>query len=181
MIWFLAFFAVLAIWVILSFNRLVRFRNLMKEAWSGIDVQLRRRANLVPNLVSLVKTYSDYEKTVLKEVTELRSKLNSAQSLTDRQEKENALTDGLSRLMGVVENYPDLKAQSSYSDLHRQLTEIEEQIQMARRYYNGSVRELNTRIESFPSNFVAGLFGFKIQPFFEVERVSDRKPPEVNL
>ena len=164
------------IWI---YNLFVRDKNRVAEAWSGIDVQLKRRANLVPNLVNVVTGYADYEKNLLNEVTELRSRLAQESKSGERQDNENALTDGLGRLLAVVENYPDLKADTTFLQLQKQLVEIEDYIQMARRYYNGTVRNINTRVESFPSNLIAAIFGFHQKHFFEIERATERKAPQV--
>ncbi len=153
----------------------------MREGWSGIDVQLKRRHNLIPNLVECVRGYSLHEKTVLEEVVRLRGQ---AESETDRRASahtENALTDQLKQLFALAEAYPDLKADRNYRQLMDQLSQIEDQIQYARRYYNGAVRDYNIRVESFPSNIVARLFHFEQSPFFEIETATERQAPKVDL
>jgi LemA protein len=171
----------LAGWVIFSFNRLVRDRTLLREAWSGIDVQLKRRSNLVPNLVECVKGYANYEKFTLERVTEIRSQTGQSETLRQRNESENALTDQLKHIFALAESYPELRANNNFLQLQKELTEIEEQIQYARRYYNGATRNYNIRAQSFPSVLVAGLFGFKPEEFFEIETATDRANPEVKL
>jgi len=173
--------AALGVWVIVAFNRLVRARNLMREGWSGIDVQLRRRRNLVPNLVETVKAYGRHEKGLLERVTQLRADAPRDEPLGETQNRENLLTDQLKRLFALAETYPDLKADTNYLDLQRLLTEIEDHLQMARRYYNGAVRDYNTRVESFPGNLVAALFRFRQGEFFQVEAATERAAPKVEM
>jgi len=171
----------LGVWTALAFNRLVGARNLMREGWSGIDVQLRRRRNLIPSLVETVKAYGRHEQDLLQRVTELRAEATPDEPMGETQNRENLLTDHLKRLFALAEAYPDLKANTNYLDLQRMLTDIEDQIQMARRYYNGAVRDYNTRVESFPSNVVAGLFRFRQAEFFQVEAATDRAAPKVEM
>src|SRR4030042_500305 len=154
----LAGLAAAALYLVGLYNKLVRNRNLAEEGWSCIEVQLKRRADLIPNLITAVKGYMTHEKTLLNEVTELRSKSMATQEVGKKGQLENALSRSLTHLFAVAENYPTLKANENFLDLQKQLTEIEDQIQMSRRYYNGTVRELNILIESFPSNFVANMF-----------------------
>ncbi len=176
-----AVLAAVAVWAVWAYNRLVRWRNLMREGWSGMDVQLQRRSNLVPNLVEVVRGYSAHERRVLEEVTSLRAQAAQAHSLRERRTTENALTDALKRLLVLVEAYPDLKASAEFARLHQSLVEIEDQLQMARRYYNGTVREFNILVESFPSNLVAGAFRFGRGEFFEIATTSERQPPQVEV
>ncbi len=173
--------AVFAVWVIVTFNSLVRQRNLMREGWSGIDVQLKRRTDLVPNLVEIVTAYSSYEKTVLDNITRLRNQTDRARDLHERQTSENALTDQIKGLFAVAEAYPDLKAGKNFLDLQKQLAQIEDQIQMARRYYNGAVRNYNICVEKFPSNIVARVFGYVRAEFFQIETATARSAPEVEM
>jgi LemA protein len=170
---------VVVVYVIFAYNRLVARRNHVLEAWSGIDVQLRRRHDLLPKLVDAVKAYTRYEEKTLQDITRLRAVAQAAGS--DRSQAENGLTATLRRLFALAEAYPDLKASSGYLDLQRQISETEEQIQYARRYYNGTVRELNIQVESFPGNLVAGLFGFRLKDYFEIELATQRESPELNL
>lgn len=171
----------LAVLLIVLYNRLVRLRNMVREGWSGIDVQLKRRANLIPNLVETVKGYMGHERDLLEKVTELRSQSMQTGDLSEKQRVESALTGGLARLFAVAEGYPELKANQNFQDLQHQLSEIEDQIQLARRYYNGTVRNLNIAIESFPGNLVAGWFAFQTTEFFEIEDPGDRAVPKVGF
>ena len=165
-----------AVWI---YNRLVRNRNRVSEAWAGIDVQLQKRSELVPNLVQTVKGYAAHESTVFAEVTKLRS---TAETGVDaRAQHETALSRSLGRLFAVAEQYPDLKASDGFRQLHASLVDIEDQLQYARRYYNGAVRDNNNFVEGFPSNIIAGLFKFKSAEFFEIELASQRSVPDVDL
>ena len=177
----LAIFVVLLLWGVAVFNRLVRRRNLVGEGWSGIDVQLKRRADLIPNLIEAVKGYMGHERGVLEKVTQLRVDSQKATSPAEKGRIEGALGSALASVFAVAENYPDLKASQNFSDLQKSLAEIEEQIQLARRYYNGAVREQNIVIESFPSDIVARLFHFQRAEFFQLESVADRQVPQVRF
>jgi LemA protein len=170
-------------YAIYLFNKLVRTRQMVNEAWSGIDVQLKRRADLVPNLVQAVKGYAAHERGLLTQLTELR---NAAQALPKsdvqaRAKAEGALSAGLARLFALAESYPDLKASSNFLELQQELSRIENDLQMARRYYNGTVRDLNTMVESVPSNLIARPLGFKLRDYFELADANDRAVPSVNL
>ncbi len=173
--------AAVVLYVIATYNRLVRLQNLVKEGWSGIDVQLKQRANLIPNLVETVKGYMGHERGVLENVTELRAKAMSSGTIEERAANENMLTQALRQLFAVSENYPDLKASQNFIDLQQTLTSIENQIQLARRYYNGTVRDFNITIQSFPSNFVAQSFHFQPAQFFEIEDNKERDVPTVKF
>lgn len=175
--------AVIAIivWAIFTYNLFVRDKNLIKEAWSGIDVQLKRRHNLIPNLVSSVRGYSQHEKTLLEDITQKRSEAAKVESIKDKAPAESDLSGMLKNLFIAVENYPNLKANENFLNLQNQLVEIEDQLQYARRYYNGAVRNYNTRVESFPSNILAGMFNFKQDNFFEITLATERTTPEVTL
>ncbi len=173
--------AVLAIWAVMIYNRLVRLRNLCKEGWSGIDVQLKRRANLIPNLLETVKGYMSHEKDVFQQVTEARARALSAKGPAERGQGESMLTASLRTLFAVAENYPELKANTNFLELQNQLSLIEDEIQKARRYYNATVRDFNTAIEVFPNTIVASLFGFRQEEFFEITDPGDRKVPEVKF
>lgn len=173
--------AILVFWAISIYNRLVRKRNMVEEAWSGIDVQLKRRANLIPNLLETVKGYMGHEKDVLTDVTEMRSKSMGAEGVAEQGRAEGLLSGALGRLFAVAENYPDLKASRNFMDLQGSLQEAENLIEKARRYYNGTVRDLNILVESFPSNIVARMFNFREAEFFELEDPSDRDVPEVSF
>ncbi len=159
--------AVIAIAVILIYNRLVRDRNRVDGAWSDIDVQLQRRHDLVPRLVEAVHQYSKYERATIEAVTALRAEAVNAGSVEQLGRAEEELSAGVMRLIALAEKYPDLKANENFLELQKELVETEDYLQFARRYYNGSVRELNTRIESFPSNVVASAFSFESREFFQ--------------
>jgi LemA protein len=172
-----------AAYAIVFYNALVRARQMVQEAWSGIDVQLKRRADLIPNLVETVKGYAGHEKEALERVTEMRSRAQGvpAGDIQGRAAAEGLLSQALGRLMAVAEAYPDLKASQNFAELQRSLETTEREVQMARRYYNGSVRELNTKVESFPSNLVANRFNFTKAEYFELDDANDRKLPEVRF
>lgn len=175
--------AAAAIAAIVLFNRLVRARQMAREGWSGIDVQLKRRAELVPNLVETVKGYAAHERGVLEDITRLRGQVNAMprDDIAGRAQAEGALTLALGKLMALAENYPDLKASRNFLDLQQQLATLENELQMARRYYNGAVRNLNILIESFPSNLVAGSFGFARADYFQLNDAAERAAPAVAL
>jgi len=166
---------VTAVWI---YNRLVRNRNLVNEAWAGIDVQLQKRAELVPNLVTTVKGYTHHESSVLEDVAQIRA---ASQAVDDRARAESALSHSLGKLFALAEDYPDLKASEGFQQLHASLVEIEDHLQYARRYYNGAVRNNNNLVESFPSNIIAGIFRFAEAEFFEIELASQRVAPDVEL
>jgi len=175
----LVIIAAAAIYGIGVFNRLVRLRNLVREGWSGIDVQLKRRTDLVPNLVETVKGYAAHERGVFEEVTAMRSSSIAANNVSAQASAEQGLQVSLGKLFAVAEAYPELKADKNFLALQQQLADIEDQLQMARRYYNGTVRNLNTAIQSFPTNVLAGLFGFRAQSFFELDDPSQAAVPGV--
>jgi LemA protein len=177
----LALVVLILLVVIYLYNRLVSSRNLVEEGWSGIDVQLKRRADLIPNLVETVKGYAGHEKGVLEAVTAARAAATSATGVGDAGKAENMLTASLRQLFAVAEAYPDLKADANFRDLQGQLSEVEDQIQKARRYYNGAVRQLNTQIELFPSNIVASQFRFQRAEYFEIEDPHSREAPKVSF
>ena len=181
-IWVLGAVALgVALFAVIGFNGLVKQRNRVKEAWSGIDVQLKRRHDLIPNLVEVVEGYAAHEKGLLEEITRLRSKTIDVTGLRDTQAAETDLTGSLESLLVLVEDYPALKADENFRQLHHSLVDIEDHLQMARRYYNGSVRDNNTKVESFPSNLIANLFGFVSEEFFELESATERAAPRMNL
>ncbi len=162
--------AIVVLWLIFTYNSLVRLRYRAREALSDIDVQLKRRFDLIPNLIEAVKGYMQHEKGVLENVTKARAAVAGAGGTpVDREGAENALTNTLKTLFAVAENYPDLKANVNFLDLQRELADTENKIQAARRFYNGNIRDLNTKIETLPTNLVAGLFGFRGEKFFEAE------------
>lgn len=166
---------IIAVLVIIGFilvgmyNGLVRARNRCREAWSGIDVQLRRRASLIPNLVETVKGYAAHERETFEEVTRARSALENAGSVADAAQANNMLTGALRHLFAVAENYPQLQASQNFMDLQNELSDIEEKIAFARQFYNTNVLDYNNRIQTVPSVFIANMFGFKAEEFFEAE------------
>ena len=178
---FLAVIAVLVAWFIGIYNKLIKLRNMKDEGWSGIDVQLKRRSNLIPNLIDSVKGYMGHEQSILEKVTELRTQAMNASSAGSKIAAESALSRTLGKLFAVAESYPDLKANQNFIDLQKQLAEIEDEIQMARRYYNGTVRNLNVGIETFPNSIVAGIFHFEQAEFFEIENESERAVPKLDF
>ena len=159
--------ALLVVSVAYYYNRLVRDRNRVDSAWSDIDVQLQRRHDLVPRLVAAVKQYAGYERSTLEAVTSLRAAAAGLRSVADRSRAEEELSAGVSRLIALAEQYPDLKANENFLELQKELVDTENYLQFARRFYNGSVRQLNTRIETVPSNFVSGWFGFDTRDYFQ--------------
>jgi len=177
----LILFGALVLWVIFTYNGLVSFRNRGKEAWSDIDVQLKRRYNLIPNLVETVKGYAKHERELFEKVTEARTKAMGAKTMQEHTETENMLSSTLKTLFAVAENYPDLKASENFLELQRELRDTEDKIQAARRFYNGNVRDLNTKIEMFPANIVASLFKFQQMEFFEIEEGAAREPVKVKF
>ncbi len=169
------------LWFIFSYNRLVVLKNRAKEAWADIDVQLKRRYNLIPNLVEAVKGYASYEREVFEKITEARTKAIGAQTTKEKEKAENMLSNTLKSLFAVAENYPDLKASANFLKLQEELRDTEDKIQAARRFYNANVRDLNTKIESFPANIVAKIFGFKKMDLFEIEELTEKKTPQVKF
>jgi len=169
--------AALVAWAIATYNRFVKRKNVVQEAWSGIDVQLKRRSNLVPNLVEVVKGYAKHEAETLSKVTQQRT----GNSVAERGEHEAEVSKAIQSLLAVAEAYPDLKANENFLDLQNNLDEIETHIQSARRFYNGAVRDLNILVESFPSNLIANMFNFNAAQFFEIELASERQVPQVKF
>jgi len=173
----------IALYVVFIYNGLVRSRQMAEEAWSGIDVQLKRRADLIPNLIETVKGYAAHEKSTLEEVVELRNKAQAvpAGDVAGRAQAEGLLGQALGRVLALAEAYPDLKANQNFSELQSSLETMESEIQMARRYYNGAARDLNVKVESFPSNLVARQFGFSKREYFEIANEADRTVPTVKF
>ena len=163
------------------YNSLVGLRVRADSAWSDIDVQLKRRHDLIPNLVETVKGYAGHEKSTFENVTKYRSMAMQATGPAERAEAEGQLTMALKSLFAVAENYPQLRASENFSALQKSLAEIEDNLQNARRYYNAVVRDLNTTIQSFPSNLVAGMFGFQPRAFFQVDAAAEREAPAVKF
>ena len=169
------------LWAVISYNRLIVLRNRSKEAWSDIDVQLKRRYNLIPNLVETVKGYAAHEREVFEKVTEARTRAMGAATAKEKGEAENMLSSTLKSLFAVAENYPQLKASTNFLELQRELRDTEDKIQAARRFYNGNVRDLNIKIESFPANIIASLFSFKKMDLFEIEEPAAKEPVKVSF
>lgn len=167
-------------WLILTYNRLVSLRNRAKEAWSDINVQLKRRYDLIPNLVETVKGYAAHEREVFEKVTEARTRAMGASGMKDKAEAENYLSQTLKSLFAVAENYPDLKASTNFLELQRELTDTEDKIQYARRFYNANARDLNILIESFPANLIAKRFGFEKMELFEITE-GEKEVPKVKF
>ncbi len=177
----LALLLILLFYTIAIYNGLVKLKNQAEEAWSSIDVQLKRRHDLIPNLVETVKGYASHEKETLTKVIEARNMaMNASASIEKRAEAENFLTNTLKSLFALSENYPNLKANENFLQLQNSLNEIEDNIQNARRYYNAVVRDLNTKIESFPSNIIAGMFNFTKKEYFEIDE-KEKEPVKVKF
>lgn len=181
-IWIILGVVVIALfWIMGVFNGLVVLKNRAKEAWADIDVQLKRRYDLIPNLVETVKGYATHERELFEKVTQARASAMSAQGAVAKAGAENALTDTLKSLFAVAENYPDLKASQNFLELQRELTDTEDKIQAARRFYNTNVRDLNIKIESFPDNVIAGMFNFKQMELFQTANSTEREPVAVKF
>lgn len=179
----LAVLAAVALYAVTLYNRLVKNRQMSEEGWSGIDVQLKRRSNLIPNLVDTVKGYAGHERELLERVTELRAQVGRVAEgdVAERGKLEGMLSGAIGRLLVVAENYPELKANENFLELQETLGEVEDEIQMSRRYYNGAARNLNVMVESFPSNLVANKFGFEKREYFEIDDAGDRAVPAVSF
>ncbi|KPF45703.1 LemA family protein [Rhizobium sp. AAP43] len=179
----LAILVAVGAYLVFVYNGLVKSRQMAEEAWSGIDVQLKRRADLIPNLIETVKGYAGHEKATLESVIELRNRAQAVPSgdVAGRAAAEGLLGAALGKIIALAEAYPDLKANQNFAELQRSLETIEGEIQMSRRYYNGAARDLNVKVESFPSNLVAGQFGFSKKPYFEIANEADRAVPTVKF
>ena len=168
--------------IVALYNAMVRGKNMVEEAWSGIDVQLKRRHDLVPNLVSAVRQYASHEKGLFAEVTEARARSLSVQgNVAAQAQAESMLSGALSRLFAVAEAYPELKASDNFRQLQDSLATLEDEIQMARRYYNGTAREQNDRVRQFPGNLVAGFFHFAPVEYFELDSPAERAVPDISV
>jgi LemA protein len=177
---FVVIVVLVLLWGVITYNRFISLGKKCEESWSDVLVQLKRRHDLVPNLVNAVKGYMAHEKVVLEEVTKFRA-INAGESVTKTAESENMFTQALGKLFAVAENYPDLKAGENFLSLQRTMYEVEDEIQMSRRYYNGTVRNYNTLVEMFPSLIVAKMFSFMLKDFFELENPNEREVPEVSF
>lgn len=171
----------IALWVFGMYNGLVRLRNQVKNAWAQIDVQLKRRHDLIPNLVETAKGYMKHERETLEEITKARNLAVQAGSVAEQGKAESRLNSALSRFLMVVENYPDLKANQNFLALQEELTSTENKVSFARQFYNDQVMRFNTRIESVPTNIIANMFGFKPAEFFEIEAPEEREVPKVKF
>lgn len=170
----------LILYTVAAYNGLVRGRNMVDEAWSGVDVQLKRRHDLIPSIVNTVKGYATHERETLEAVINARAAAMGSSGVEKASESEGELSHALKRLMAISERYPDLKANQNFLQLQEQLTTLEDEIQMSRRYYNGQAREQNNRVLMFPRNIIAGMFGFTKVPFFTANE-TDRAVPEVKF
>lgn len=170
----------IVLWAIMTYNGLVSRRAMVAEGWSGIDAQLKRRVDLVPNLVETVKGYATHERTTFDELTKMRSQTGS-QDPAQRAAAEGAITAAIGKIMAVAEAYPDLKASANFQSLQKELSDLEDQIQLARRYYNGAVRNFNVSVQQFPSNLVANMGGFTAAKFFELDNPAERNAPKVSF
>jgi LemA protein len=171
----------IAFWIIFTFNRLITLKNRVKEAWADIEVQLKRRYDLIPNLVETVKGYAVHEREVFEKVTEARARAMEAKGMKEKGEAENVLSQTLKSLFAVAENYPNLRASENFQKFQDELTDTEDKIQAARRFYNGNVRDLNIQIETFPANIVAGIFRFSKMDFFETGTPEEKEPVKVKF
>lgn len=179
---FLIIVAIFGVWVVITYNRFISLRTRSNEAWADIDVQLKRRYELIPNLINAVKGYVTHERETLESVTNARTTAMGAKTIEEHGKAENMLTDTLKSLFAVAENYPDLKANENFLELQRELSDTENKIQAARRFYNTNVRDLNIKIQSVPANVIAGMFKFSKKEFFEIaEDSKERDPVEVKF
>ncbi len=172
---------IIILWLIAAYNAFIKLVTKAKEAWSDIDVQLKRRYDLIPNLVTTVKGYAAHEKTAFENVTKMRATALSAQGPHDKAVAENQLAGALKSIFALAEAYPDLKANQNFLDLQQKLAATEDTIQSARRFYNGNVRELNIKIDSFPNNIIARMFSFTKMEFFQLDNDAEKNPVAVNF
>ena len=177
----LGILGILVLWGVYAYNRFVTLVNRVKESWADIEVQLKRRYDLIPNLVRTVGGYATHEKTTFDKVTAARTQAISASGAAEKGQAENMLSGALKSLFAVAEAYPDLKANQNFLELQRELSDTENKIQAARRFYNTNVRDLNTGIESFPANIIAGVFNFGKSEFFELDNEKAKEPVEVKF
>lgn len=173
--------ALLALWLIAMYNGLVTLKNRVDEAWSDIDVQLKRRYDLIPNVIETVKGYAAHERELFEKVTQARTAAMGAQTVKEHEQAENMLAGTLKSLFAVSENYPDLKANENFMKLQDELSDTENKIQASRRFYNGNVRDFNTKVQTFPTNMFASMFKFTAREFFEIEEARERETPQVKF
>ncbi|MFH1226179.1 MAG: LemA family protein [bacterium] len=182
LLWIIAgVLAVIILWLIAVYNGLIRNRNRADEAWADIDIQLKRRYDLIPNLVEAVKAYMQHEAGTLEKVTQARTLAMNAQGLKEKAEAENMLADTLKSLFAVAEGYPDLKATQNFLQLQDELSDTENKVQAARRFYNGNVRDFNTKLQTFPTNLIGSTLGFKAKEFFELAEKAEREAPQIKF
>ncbi len=179
--WIIWIVVAIAAYILFAYNSLVRQKNRAQEAWSDIDVQLKRRHNLIPNLIETVKGYAAHERTTLDSVTQARTQALAATTPAQHAQAENVLSSTLKSLFAVSENYPDLKANTNFLELQRELSDTENKIQASRRFYNSVVRDYNTATETVPDNIIASMFGFAKREFFELNDEAERAVPEVKF
>lgn len=172
---------IIGLLAISKYNALIHLKNLVHEAWSGIDVQLKRRYDLISNLMATVQGYSQHEKQIFENVTKLRNIAMNASTVEERSKSESDLSQGLKTLFAVSENYPELKANHNFLELQKELSNTENQLQLSRRYYNGVVREYNTKIQIFPGNIIASIFKFEKASYFELDTKEERQNPKVQF
>ena len=173
--------AAIIVWVIMTYNRFIKLVNLVKESWSGIDVQLKRRFNLIPNLIETVKGYAKHEQETLNKVIAARNSAINAEGVAAQNKAETQLQSALANVFALSEAYPDLKANTNFLQLQKEMSDIEGDVEKARRYYNATVRENNLVVESFPSNLFANMFGFHLGEYFEIEDAGQREMPQVKF
>lgn len=176
-----ALIIVIIFWLVMTYNELVAMVNRVKEAWSDINVQLKRRYDLIPNLVETVKGYASHEKTAFENVTKARAAALGAQGIDEKGKAENMLTGALKSIFAIAEAYPQLKANENFLELQRELSDTENKVQAARRFYNSNIMALNTSIESFPKNIIAGIFKFQKEKFFELDEPTEKELPRVEF
>ncbi|OPC02441.1 hypothetical protein BAS09_12120 [Elizabethkingia ursingii] len=177
----IALVAIVLLYGVSVYNKLVKFRNLFQEAWSSIDVMLKKRYDLIPNLVETVKGYATHERETLDSVTQARTMAKNAGSVQEKEAAEKNLNQAMMNLFAVAEQYPDLKANTNFQQLQNELSSLESDIEKSRRYYNGTARENNTLVESFPSNIIANMYKFEKAPFFELQNTAEREVPSVKF
>ncbi|MEM6317405.1 MAG: LemA family protein [Bacteroidota bacterium] len=181
MIYALVILVLLGLYAGSTYNKLVRARTMVEEGWSGIDVQLKKRYNLIPNLIETVKGYASHEKETLNRVIEARNTAQNATGVQATKAAEQQLQAAMANVFALAEAYPDLKANTNFLQLQNELSKIEDDVEKARRYYNGTVREKNVLVESFPSNLVANMFNFYLADFFEIDNATERAVPKVKF
>lgn len=177
----IALVAIVLLYGVSVYNKLVKFRNLVQEAWSSIDVMLKKRYDLIPNLVETIKGYATHERETLDSVTQARTMAKNAGSVQEKEAAEKNLNQAMMNLFAVAEQYPDLKANTNFQQLQNELSSLESDIEKSRRYYNGTARENNTLVESFPSNIIANMYKFEKAPFFELQNTAEREVPSVKF